>query len=1741
MGKFWGTVGYFILFSLLLAVQGVAQSPHGDDLKISCDACHTAESWKINQDTLAFNHDTVRFALQGQHAVIDCRACHTTLVFSTAPLDCASCHTDMHQGTVGFDCARCHDSNSWLVNNITELHQEISFPLIGAHAAANCFDCHISDTDLRFDLIGTACVNCHRDDYDATSSPDHKAAGYSTECQECHTITAFEWSASGIDHSFFPLTLGHEINDCAQCHPGPDYASTSPDCFACHLPDYEASVEPNHTVANLPTDCATCHTTNPDWEPAKFTEHDAQFFPIYSGKHEGEWSECRDCHTNSNDYSEFQCITCHTNPETDSHHDNVNGYTYNNPACLACHPTGDSEDNFDHDKTDFPLTGAHKTPECVACHFAGYTGTPTECVACHDKDYQQSVNPDHNELSLSADCVMCHTTDPEWDPAAFPDHNDYYVLAGAHVAIATECASCHNGDYKSTPTTCVGCHIDDYNSTSDPSHVTAQFSTDCAICHQENAWQPATFDHDGQYFPIYSGSHEGEWSECVDCHINAANYAEFTCITCHANPETDENHDGVPGYVYHSPACLACHPNGEGEGFNHNLTAFPLTGAHTTTECLSCHAAGYEGTPTECTACHTPDFEQTTNPNHGAIGLSTDCASCHTTEPGWSPAAFPDHNTYYVVAGAHVPIANECAQCHNGDYSNTPNTCVGCHQADYDQTTDPNHAASLYPTDCIICHNESAWQPSTFDHALTEFPLTGAHTTLDCASCHTAGYSGTPTECAACHIADFEQTINPNHVVIGLSTDCAMCHTTDPEWDPAGFPVHDDYFALQGAHAVIAMECVLCHNGDYMNTPDQCIGCHQNDYDQTLNPSHVSAQFSTDCATCHTENAWVPANFDHDAQYFPIYSGAHEGEWDQCIDCHTNLSNYAEVSCITCHANPETDEQHDGVPGYVYNSPACLACHPTGDGEGLNHDLTEFPLTGAHLNVDCFSCHAQGYNGTPTECAACHITDFEQSTNPNHGALGLSTDCVSCHSTEPGWSPADFPVHNDFYVLQGAHIAIAMECVICHSGDYNNTPNTCVGCHQDDYAGTTDPDHEVSQFPTDCIICHTESAWVPATLDHDLTDFPLTGAHLTVDCASCHANGYTGTPTDCAACHIADYHESINPNHAVLGLSTDCATCHTTNPDWEPADFPVHDEYYVLQGAHIEIAMECVLCHNGDYNNTPNTCVGCHLDDYTGTTDPDHEVLGYPTDCIICHNESAWVPSDFDHNQTDFPLTGAHVSVDCASCHAGGYTGTPTDCAACHIADYNQSTNPDHEVLDLSTDCALCHTTDPEWDPADFPVHDEYYVLQGAHVEIAMECVLCHNGDYNNTPNTCIGCHLDDYTGTTDPDHEVLGYPTDCIICHNESAWVPAEFDHNETDFPLTGAHVTVDCASCHAGGYTGTPTDCAACHIADYNQSTNPDHEVLDLSTDCALCHTTDPEWDPADFPVHDEYYVLQGAHVEIAMECVLCHNGDYNNTPNTCVGCHLDDYNGTTDPDHEVLGYPTDCIICHSETAWVPAEFDHNETDFPLTGAHLIVDCASCHSGGYTGTPTDCAACHIADYNQSTNPDHEVLDLSTDCVLCHTTDPEWNPADFPVHDEYYVLQGAHLDIAMQCVLCHNGDYNNTPNTCVGCHLDEYNATNDPDHEAAQFPTDCILCHNQNAWEPADWDHDGMYFPIYSGKHDGEWDQCSDCHTNSNDFSVFTCLTCHTQGETDADHDEVTGYQYNSDACLACHPDGEN
>ncbi|RMG84184.1 MAG: hypothetical protein D6714_08450, partial [Bacteroidetes bacterium] len=440
----------------------------------------------------------------------------------------------------------------------------------------------------------------------------------------------------------------------------------------------------------------------------------------------------------------------------------------------------------------------------------------------------------------------------------------------------------------------------------------------------------------------------------------------------------------------------------------------------------------------------------------------------------------------------------------------------------------------------------------------------------------------------------------------------------------------------------------------------------------------------------------------------------------------------------------------------------------------------------------------------------------------------------------------------------------------------------------------------------------------------------------------------------------------------------------------------------------------------------------------------------------------------------------------------------------------------------------------------------DYWVLDGAHANIADNCVDCHNGDYNNTANTCDGCHMDDYNTSSNPNHPNLGIPTDCETCHTtDPGWTPATFPIHDDYWVLDGAHANIadNCVDCHNGDYNNTPNTCDGCHMTQYNATSNPNHVSLNLPVSCDQCHTTEPGWMPATFPIHNQFWPLNGAHAVIANNCVDCHNGNYNNTPNTCFGCHQNDYNTAQNPPHLSGQFPTDCEQCHTEDAWVPSTFDHNSF-YPLTGGHAIIanDCNACHNGNYSNTPTNCDACHMTNYNSATNPNHVSLGLPTTCDDCHTTNPGWSPATFAIHNQYWPLNGAHA--TANCDQCHiGGVYAGTPTTCDGCHMNDYNNATNPNHASAGFPTTCQDCHTEDAWTPSTFDHDNLYFPIYSGKHKDEWNTCADCHINANDFTIFSCIDCHEHDDPVQmadEHKDVNGYQYVSTACYACHPTGE-
>jgi hypothetical protein len=215
------------------------------------------------------------------------------------------------------------------------------------------------------------------------------------------------------------------------------------------------------------------------------------------------------------------------------------------------------------------------------------------------------------------------------------------------------------------------------------------------------------------------------------------------------------------------------------------------------------------------------------------------------------------------------------------------------------------------------------------------------------------------------------------------------------------------------------------------------------------------------------------------------------------------------------------------------------------------------------------------------------------------------------------------------------------------------------------------------------------------------------------------------------------------------------------------------------------------------------------------------------------------------------------------------------------------------------------------------------------------------------------------------------------------------------------------------------------------------------------------------------------------------------------------------------------------------------HSSNGFPLTGAHAI-PCSSCHGEPFNpDLDRACYGCHRSSYEATTDPSHAESGFGTDCSLCHNT-TSFEGATFNHSTTSFPLTGAHL--AQPCSACHaDGVYDGKPTSCYSCHQSDYTGVPDPNHVGARFSTTCTDCHNTTGFSGARFTrHDGSYFPIYSGRHSGRWGGCSDCHTTSSDYRIFSCFFCHDQADTTSRHHDVSGFRFESSACYSCHPRGE-
>lgn len=240
--------------------------------------------------------------------------------------------------------------------------------------------------------------------------------------------------------------------------------------------------------------------------------------------------------------------------------------------CSACH-TSDGwglaatagASGFDHDRTGFPLRGAHVQTSCGGCH-SGLKKLTTTCEGCH-RDPHQGRN--------DGACAECHTAVAWSDTNTLEQHRRTRMpLTGRHATV--DCSGCHRRQgervYSDTPSDCYSCHRAEYRLDRNQIHHradgTGPFSRECGTCHNTMGWRSpftvpvmarmmAASRHDA-VFVLSTGSHRN--AECASCHVDVRRSKLVRCDGCHLDGELITRHRQPVART--ATACLRCHPRG---------------------------------------------------------------------------------------------------------------------------------------------------------------------------------------------------------------------------------------------------------------------------------------------------------------------------------------------------------------------------------------------------------------------------------------------------------------------------------------------------------------------------------------------------------------------------------------------------------------------------------------------------------------------------------------------------------------------------------------------------------------------------------------------------------------------------------------------------------------------------------------------------------------------------------------------------------------------------------------------------------------------------------------------------------------------------------------------------------------------------------------------------------------------------------------------------------------------------
>ncbi len=632
---------------------------------------------------------------------------------------------------------------------------------------------------------------------------------------------------------------------------------------------------------------------------------------------------------------------------------------------------------------------------------------------------------------------------------------------------------------------------------------------------------------------------------------------------------------------------------------------------------------------------------------------------------------------------------------------------------------------------------------------------------------------------------------------------------------------------------------------------------------------------------------------------------------------------------------------------------------------------------------------------------------------------------------------------------------------------------------------------------------------------------PLARPHAefegSTNCVKCH--GLRKEPMNqlCLACHkdvawsmVRD--RGLHAKEAKSGGKT-CASCHPDHAGvkfelvaWKEgtaAKFDHNRAGWTLEGKHTNT--KCEKCHATANRASPaaalsarktgagwlgleTTCVSCHRADDVHKTQ-------FGNSCDKCHDAKGWKPAPkFDHEKTEYPLTGKHADIECDKCHRAPSLKLQTDASGKPVSLFKPV--PHKECSDchadphkgrLSTKCGDCHVTRGfmEINRKEFDHGRTRYALEGKHRTV--KCESCHGASLKKNPAfaTCASCHADSHAG----EGTLAGAKADCAACHTLGGFAPSTYTvakHGAAKFSLRGRHQTVKCNACHvtvpqAAAARGAKlvrlrvafANCASCHADAHGGQLS----AREARGTCEGCHD-DAGWKPSTFSVAQHATLklpLEGRHAAVA--CAACHAATRRGLPpvalaalgtakvaltlteTTCQSCHADPHAGRYSTGG-ARAHPLGCRGCHDAAAFRPSTISidaHASYDFKLDGAHRATPCVACHDEMktpaaaasliaapnrlaallFTQRRDRCASCHE-------NPHGAQFDARKDrgaCEGCHGTGA-FAPASRFDHtrDASFSLAGAHEKVP--CGSCHRRDpkgqmvFRPLSGACESCHV---------------------------------------------------------------------------------------------------------